>query len=436
VALFQKRHVFLLALLVLSACGERELILEGERLDIRGDDAVIEVPLGAQPIRLSSPVNNTAWTHRAGTATHRMQQPAFAPDPTLIWSADIGEGVDRRHRITADPVAANGRIFTIDSRSTVAATSADGARLWARDLTPPTDNAKDASGGGLALAGDRLFATTGFGELVALDTASGEELWRQGLDASVTGAPTVFDNVVYVATRDSRALAIEADSGRIRWQLAGAPSASGVLNGAGPAVNDKIVVFPFSSAQVVAALRKGGLRIWGGSVSGARPGRAYANFSDISGDPVIVGDVIYAGNPAGRTVALDSASGDRIWTVQSGATGPIWVEGGSLFFLTDQGELARRDADTGALIWSQQLPFELPVRRDKRRRDIYAHFGPVLAGGSLWVASNDGLLRAFDPVDGALRTSVDLPGGAASRPIVVSGVMYVVAQNGKLLAFR
>ena len=61
---------------------------------------------------------------------------------------------------------------------------------------------------------------------------------------------------------------------------------------------------------------------------------------------------------------------------------------------------------------------------------------PILAGGRLWVASGDGLLRAFSPVNGALLAEVPLPGGAAAPPAVAGGVMYVVSGDGKLLAFQ
>ena len=67
---------------------------------------------------------------------------------------------------------------------------------------------------------------------------------------------------------------------------------------------------------------------------------------------------------------------------------------------------------------------------------VVAHFGPVLAGGRLIVASSDGLIRAFDPASGALAGSVELPGGAASAPAVAGGVLYVVTKDGKLRAFR
>ena len=43
-----------------------------------------------------------------------------------------------------------------------------------------------------------------------------------------------------------------------------------------------------------------------------------------------------------------------------------------------------------------------------------AYYGPVLAGGRLWVAGADGLLRAFDPANGAALAELPLPGGAAA----------------------
>ena len=72
----------------------------------------------------------------------------------------------------------------------------------------------------------------------------------------------------------------------------------------------------------------------------------------------------------------------------------------------------------------------------RRQRDVFAHFGPVLAGGQLWVGSGDGQLRAFNPVDGAQTFTTELPGGAGTRPIIVDGVLYIVSAQGQLLAFR
>jgi outer membrane protein assembly factor BamB len=97
--------------------------------------------------------------------------------------------------------------------------------------------------------------------------------------------------------------------------------------------------------------------------------------------------------------------------------------------------LIRLSKDDGTLIWSTPLP-EFTKKRVKSRAKIHAHYGPILAGGRLILASSDGLIRKFNPADGTLVSTVELPGGAASAPIVVNGALYVLNTKGDLLAFR
>lgn len=449
---------------VVAACSD-DVVLTGERETLRSPTRVVgteadtpAIPLGskeakaaeaaraaaeaeaaaaanrAEPIKLPPTRALASWTHRGGSPSHATLHAAFAAQPAVIWSAKIGQGNDRRHRISAAPVAADGRIFTLDSRATVTATSTAGATLWSRDLTPPTDRADDASGGGLALGGGRVFVTTGFGALSALDTASGELLWTQRLDAAVSGAPTVDGGLVYVMTRDNRAWAVDAENGRVKWQLEGFPPESGIVGAASPATGERLVVFPLSSGELVAALRRSGVRVWGSTISGRRKGRAYTGIVDVTGEPVVQDGVIYAGTSAGRTVAM-SMSGKRIWTAQEGSVNPVQVTGGAVFLVSDENRLVRLSAETGDVVWTVELPY-YTKEKVRRRKAITANFGPVLAGGRLWVAGSDGILRGFDAADGSLTAQVEIPGGAATRPIVMDGVAYLVNASGQLLALR
>ncbi len=429
-----------------AGCAKKELILQGKRLDLRAPLVVVDedgssatVPAEgvnrAVPISLPATVNHSEWTHRSGSPEHRITHPALSKNLTHIWSASIGSGENRKSRITADPVVSAGRIFTLDAQAHVMAHSISGAAIWSRDLTPPTDRAGDASGGGLAVEGNTLYVTTGFGALVALDVATGAERWVQKLESAATGAPTVRDGIVYVTSRDSSAWAINASDGRIKWQLPGTPTSSVMVGGTAPAVADKFAVFPFGSGEVVAAFRKGGVQTWASSVSGKRRGRAYAGITDITGDPVIDGNVVYVGSQSGRVVALDMGSGERIWTAKEGAYSPVWVTGGSVFLVSDEARLLRLDAATGERIWSVEMPY-YTKDKPRRRKAVYAHYGPVLAGGRLIVAGSDGLIRSFSPVDGSLLSTVEVPGGATTNPVIVGGILYLVSTNGKLHAFR
>lgn len=430
----------------LAAC-DREEILPGERFGTRvplsetlpsedgAEIAAAEDPADAtRPISLAAAQSLSSWPQRASNARNAIAHAAFGAAPVEIWAADIGSGSSRRNRITADPVMADGRIFTLDAVAGLRATSTSGETLWSADLTPGFERGGGVSGGGLAVEGSTLYATTGYGELVALDAATGAQRWRQRLEAGIT-TPTVVGDTIYLVSRDSQAWAIDTADGRIRWQLPAAPASSVLQGGAAPAITDRLVIFPFGSGELVATLRLSGVRVWGTTVAGARRGVAYNALNDITGDPVIVGDVLYAGNQSGRVVALEAASGERIWTAQDGAYSPVLPAGDSVFFVSDRNELIRVDAETGERIWGTELPLYVQ-ERERRRKAVFTHFGPVLAGGRLVVASGDGVIRFFNPEDGALLSTLDIRGGAAANPIVVGGVLYVVSGDGRLHAYR
>lgn len=448
----------------LAACAPPEEILPGQRYDLRQTQTAAEEfnqraesgtlvlqqppqPPDRVPIRgfavsgtaraLSLPAQraNAEWTHVNGTAGHQITHPALGGALTRVWSADIGAAGTRRVRLTADPVVGGGRVFTMSAFSEVQATSTGGATLWRRNLTPTTERAGEASGGGLAYADGRVYVTTGYGELHVLDASNGRTVWVQQLEAVPNSAPTVAGNFVYLTSRDSRAFAIDRGTGRVLWQIEASEPGPVVIDGAAPAVADRVVILPFGSGDLIAALREGGLRLWSATVTGERPGQAYARVGDISADPVVSGNRVYAGTPTGRLAAIDIGTGDRIWTAQQGASSAVWPVSGAIFLVSDLGELVRLDAADGETVWSATLPY-YTEERVRRRDNVVAHFGPILAGGRLITASTDGQLRQVDPRSGQLIGQTDLGAPAAANPIVAGQTLYVVTQDGKLHAFR
>ena len=431
--------------LVLAGCSEPETFLPGPREDIR---AILQTPELAAPlegeepgpnqnrsIALGSPSANANWLQATGTAATRVAHPALRPAPQLAWSADIGDGDSRRYRITANPVVSNGRVFTLDAGARVTATSTAGTTLWTRDLTPASDRSGQASGGGLAVSGDTLYVTVGYGILAALDVATGGERWIQELEATGSGTPTVSGNLVYLTAGDDTGWAVNTSDGRVVWQVAGTPSINNVLGAPAPALTDTLAIFAFGSGEVQATFRQGGLPRWTSSVVGKRPGRALSSISDVTSPPVVSGDRVFVGNQSGRLAALDLGNGQRIWTARDGAITPVWPAGGSVFVISDLNELLRLDASTGERIWGVPLP-NFTKEKPRRQSEIYAHHGPVIAGGRLLVASGDGFLRSFDPASGALTGTVEIPGGATTAPVVAGGTLYLVSRKGQLLAFR
>ena len=433
----------LAAILALTACEKEDPVLPGAREDIRAvlsdDFAPVEESASAEnrnvPVSLVATRNNSEWHQSIATPETRTLHPALSSSPGLAWAVNIGAGDGRKSRITADPVVAGGRIFTLDAEARVSAVSTSGKVLWSQNLVPDSDGANDASGGGLAYGDGKLFVSSGFGLMTALDPATGAQIWQQNLRATGSGDPSVKDGLVYVVAGDDVAWALETDTGRIRWRLSASPDIQNVLGGPAPAITDKYVVFAFGSGEIQGAFRKGGLRLWDSQVAGQRKGFSSARIGDITSDPVIVGDRIYVGTHSGRTVALKLGNGERIWTATDGPLNTIWPTNDSVFLVTDRNELIRLDAEDGSRIWAETLPF-FTKSRQRQQNEIFQHHGPIIAGGNLIVASNDGMMRLFDPASGALRGTVAIPGGASTNPVVAGNTLYLVSTKGQLLAFR
>ncbi len=444
-ALPRRRHARLAAaalLALLAGCGDREVILPGVRLDPRAvispDGPGIEGEAVAAGTALSLPgvSGNADWTHRAGSAAHVSGNLALAGGGTTrIWSAAVGQPVGQRHRITADPVVAGGLVFTLDSRARVTATSTSGGRVWSTDLTPASEAGDSTSGGGIAYEGGRVFVTTEYGELVALDARSGGVLWRQKVESPISGAPTAAGGTVYVAARDATGWAVRAEDGRVLWTVSGTRDIAGWMGVSAPAVSGGTVVFPFSSGQLLAVDTATGLERWSNTVAGRRPGRAIALIRDMTGDPVIAGNRVIAGTSSGRIAAFDLATGQQLWSARDGAMSPVLVAGNSVFAISDESRLIRLDLASGGKVWEVPMP-DFVDARIKRQDRVWAHHGPVLANSRLYVASSDGALRVFDPGSGALIGQGAIPGGAGTAPVVAGGTLYVTGRDGLLHAFR
>ena len=432
------------ALALLAACETREEILVGKREGIReglsghsGEEALASsvAPQSAPALALPPQRANSAWSQSPATPASRAAHPALGADLRLAWDVRIGRGDSQRYRITADPVAADGRVYTLDASALVSAVSAQGEIVWRRDLTPINEASRDASGGGLAYGGGKLFVSSGFGLMTALDGKTGEIVWQQELGTASTGSPTVYGDLVYVVSGEALAWALDVDSGRVVWQVSATSDKTNVLGTPAAAVSEKYVVFAFGSGELQGVFRRGGLRRWDSQVAGQRQGYSGSRLVDIASDPVIAGDRVFVASHAGRTASLGVGNGRRIWTAPEGAQSSIWPAGDSIFLVSDRGQLLRLSARDGRRLWARDLPF-FTVTQPRVQNEIFAHHGPIIAGGRLIVASGSGEMRFFDPNDGSDLGSVPIPGGATTNPIVADRTLYVVSSKGKLLAYR
>ncbi|SOH94445.1 Outer membrane protein assembly factor BamB, contains PQQ-like beta-propeller repeat [Monaibacterium marinum] len=422
-----------LGALSLTACGlfgEDEERMPGDRIPVRPQ---VELSTGSgdvTPLPVASV--NSAWTHEGGSASHLIPHPALQPTLSRAFAVSVGQGSTEGGRMTSGPVGNSTAIYTLDAEARVTATGPNGQRLWSRSLIADGQPAEEGFGGGVSLGQGTLFATTGFGEIYALDATTGAVQWQQRADAPFRAAPTVAGRRVIAVARNDVATAYDADSGQILWRLSGARGDAGVLAGSQAATNGALIVLPFSSGEMVAAFSRNGRRAWAAAITAGRRGLARSSIGDVTGDPVF-GDVdVIAGNQSGSLVSLDARSGRRNWTHPDGAQDAAAIVGQAVFFVTDQAELLRLDRATGAVIWRTQL-----AERNADDDEIAARYlGPVVAGGRIFVANGHDGIEVFSPEDGSSITRLAVAGGVAGAPAVIDNTLYVLSNTGTLYAYR
>jgi outer membrane protein assembly factor BamB len=429
--------------LLLGACdtvsgwmGERETTpLPGARVSVLAleTELVPDPGIADLEVTLPEPVRNPDWPQAGGNPSHVLQHLALGEQVNRAWRANAGTGTSSTTVLGAQPVVAGDSIYTLDAESQVSAFStADGRRRWRVDLTPEAEES-GAIGGGLAVADGMLFATTGYGEVVALAPGDGATVWKQRLGTPLRVAPTATDGRVFVIGFDNELTVLASSDGRILWTHAGIAEDANLQGGASVAVEGGVAVAPYSSGELVGLRVENGRVIWQDQLIRVARYTPLASLNEIRGSPVIDGSLVVAVSHAGRMVAVDLRSGDRIWERDIEGVETPWVAGEFIYIVSTDAELLCLSRRDGRIRWVTQLPRYTDP--DDRSGQIFWS-GPVLAGGRLILVSSNGKAAMVSPATGEIAGGFDLQGAATVPPLVADGTLYVLTDNAELTAYR
>ncbi len=407
--------------------GNRIAVLEFDT-ELSADSAVASTPVVLPP-----PLETPNWPQYGGLVDKAMHHIA-APGPLdEVWSADIGEGAGRFRKLIAPPVVALGRVYTMDADTEVRAFDVEtGKRLWDFDITP--ENEDDGGwGGGLAFYRGRLYVTTGYGELIVLDHETGNEYWRVRIGPPLRTPPTVSQDRVFLVTSDNELFALDADTGEILWTHRGLEEIAGLLGGGGPAVSGSFVVVTYSSGEMYALRVENGRVVWADTLAYSARLGSLAALNDINGSPVVDHGLVFAVSHSGRLVAIDLASGGRVWEREITGVQTPWVAGDYLYVVTIDGLVVCLLRDVGRVRWISPLP---TFEDMEDREDPILWSGPILVGDRLLVSGTDGTAAAISPYTGEVLGMVDLGDNLPLSPIAAQNTVFFVEDSGELIALR
>jgi outer membrane protein assembly factor BamB len=428
----------LLVSLSLAGCGwfgDKKQPLPGERISVLSLDRQLEPDpaLAKIPITLPRPVVNPDWPENGGYPNHAMQHLSLPDKLTQAWKTSVGEGASRYTRVLSQPVVAQGRVYAMDGGVQVTALDATtGKRLWQADLKPE-DERGNSFGGGVALWNDRLFVSTGYAQVFALDPADGHVIWKSAVPGPVRSGPTVSDGRVFVVTVENELVVLAADDGRRLWNHNAIPETASLLGSASPAVEGEVVVAAYSSGELYALEVENGRPLWSDNLAATRNVNAVASLADIRGRPVLDRGRVFAASHSGRIAAIDLRSGDRVWEQQFGSTHSPWVVGDYLYMLSNENELVCLTRNDGKLRWVYQLP---TYQNEKKKKDPITWAGPVLGSDRLIVLSSAGDAISISPYTGEPLGREEMTAGGYMAPVIADNSLYVLTDDANLSAYR
>ncbi len=162
-------------------------------------------------------------------------------------------------------------------------------------------------------------------------------------------------------------------------------------------------------------------------------GRCFGPTSLVYSSPAVADDgALYFGGADGFLYSLDPAGGLNWEEFVGGevdssvAIGPS----GNLFVATSEGAISSHDSNSGAVIWS----FDVPVEAGAAERDTAIISSSMLDGrGALYVGCNNYYLYALDTDDGTLLWKYETGGEIGASPTFsIDGNILVSSRDGYL----
>ena len=270
-----------------------------------------------------------------------------------------------------------------------------------------------------ALTGGALYVTDDNGQVAKLESATGHELWTKDLHCAIRSAPIVSGGIVYFGGGNGHCYALSADSGGTVWE----ETTDGAVT-TSPTITGGLVVFTSGDNNVYSLSARTGHKAW------SLPFEADPSVLPVVYDGstlyVTAGDTIYGLDPANRaqrskltlptnlaqppTISRDSLyvvtqtnllysltlAGRARWhiTLNGVATAPPLLAGNLVLVATQSGIVSGYESGSGKLVWQYVMQATATDSQPKyTSANVYA--APILAGGTLYVVSDDGSLSAF-----------------------------------------
>ncbi len=354
-----------------------------------------------------------------------------------LWSNDVGDGQGVGFT-QLTPAIEGDKIFTVDHEGVVTAMSRlKGKTLWSKTITPNWTGwigsiahfFKDADlnhdiTGGLSSGGGFLFVGNYAGELIALSSGDGAEVWRKQLKGEISSVPQTNGTVVAVQTMNGKLIVVDAKTGADLWFYENPPPILTLRGTAAPVITDSIIYAGFANGRLMAFNASNGLILWEQRIAMPKGRSELDRMVDIHASPIMKDGIMYVGSYQGRIVALSRGTGGSVWGQDGSTTATPVASDDKLFVSQSDGKITAFNLASGEVVWQNEKLL---------RRGLS---GPQIFGDYLAVVDFKGYMHVLRQKDGELAARTHIDGLGVRAPMLTDGsLLYVYDNDGDLTAF-
>ncbi len=272
--------------------------------------------------------------------------------------------------------------------------------------------------------------------LAAFDLHEGTQLWDLWLDSDVMSAPVAVGEFVYVTTFAGTVIKLEQATGKVRYAMQAKATSAPVVQFRGgveqmyytrrgetehDGAEEMIIRADHNSPQTKYKAAKKSAKYIDRKVQASSAQADASLAADASNG---FGDGAPAAANAGRAASLVGVA--SVSSMQS-FQGSRVLQMGALNINTMGDEVIATDAESGTILWKQKLAGDVA-------QGGFFGTAPLPAGTSVLYATLAGEVERRDSATGELLTRYPVGGQVRSQPVIAGGWIYVGTEDGRLVA--
>lgn len=334
-----------------------------------------------------------------------------------LWSVSVGNGQGGNYtKIT--PVIDGGVIYAASENGNIVAVElATGNILWRERLDAVITGGVGA-GNGLVMVG------TEDAEIVALDQGNGGLLWKQAVSSEVLSAPQTNGDIAVAQTVDGKLVALDVEDGEQRWIYETTLPALTLRGTSKPLITPaNTVVAGFSNGTLISVSADDGVYGWEERVAVPEGRYDIDRVIDVDGDLLLDGNRILVASYQGNLMAFEIASGRIVWGMEASSYHGMDQGFGNIYYVSDRSHVVAIRDNSEDIVWENV---------DLRNRSITA---PTTISNFVAVADFEGYVHIISQIDGRLVGRHDIGGDGVRANLLVDGnSLYIFSNDGKLTA--